>query len=70
MCWEIVQHLRGETPRMASTLKTKRRYLWLAGVFFLVVGFIVAALVLPTLEPDPVDELPDLQLPRLLCRKA
>jgi len=45
--------------------KNKRSMFWLAGVFVVVVGFIVAALVLPARAPVPGAEGPSVNVPRM-----
>lgn len=45
--------------------QNKRSVFWLAGVFAVVVGFIVAAMVLPNRKPIPGAEGPSVNVPRM-----
>ena len=45
--------------------KNKRSIFWLAGVFAVVVGFIVAAVVLPAREPIRGTDGPSVDVPRM-----
>jgi hypothetical protein len=44
---------------------SKRSLLWLGGVAVLVLGFIVAAVILPATAPTPGTEGPDVRVPRM-----
>jgi hypothetical protein len=50
---------------MARAFFSKRSVLWLTGVFVLVVGFIVMAIVLPSTSKTPGSEQPDIQVPKM-----
>lgn len=50
---------------MANELKSKRAALWLGGVALLVLGFLVAAVVLPASSPTPGADAPDVQVPKM-----
>jgi hypothetical protein len=50
---------------MTNGFKSKRAILWLGGIAILVVGFLVAAVVLPTTAPTPGAGGPDVRVPRM-----
>lgn len=50
---------------MTKAFKSHRAAWWLGGVAALVIGFLVAAVVLPTTAPVPGTDGPDVQLPRM-----
>ncbi|HYQ43889.1 MAG TPA: hypothetical protein VER11_18035 [Polyangiaceae bacterium] len=50
---------------MARAFPNKQSVFWLAGVFVLVVGFIVAAVVLPATSKTPGSEPPNIQVPKM-----
>ena len=50
---------------MARAFANKKSIFWLAGVFVLVVGFVVAALVLPATSKTPGTGQPNIQVPKM-----
>jgi hypothetical protein len=50
---------------MPNGFKNKRAIFWLGGITILVVGFLVAAIVLPTTAPTPGTGGPDVRVPRM-----
>jgi hypothetical protein len=54
---------RGAT--MSRAFLNKPSILWLAGVFVLIVGFIAAAVILPTTAKTPGSDQPSIQVPRM-----
>jgi len=50
---------------MTRAFANKKSIFWLAGVFVLVVGFLVAALVLPATSRTPGSEQPNIQVPKM-----
>ncbi|MFO7178000.1 MAG: hypothetical protein DIU78_004790 [Pseudomonadota bacterium] len=50
---------------MSKPFRSFRSALWLGGVAGLVLGFLVAAIVLPTTAPDPGEGAPDVRLPTM-----
>jgi len=50
---------------MARAFANKKSIFWLAGLFVLVVGFIVAAVVLPATSKTPGSDQPSIQVPKM-----
>jgi hypothetical protein len=50
---------------MQNTFKSKRSILWLGGIAVLVLGFLVAAVVLPMTSPTPGADGPDVHVPKM-----
>jgi len=50
---------------MANEFKSRRAIFWLGGVAVLVLGFLIAAIVLPTTAPTPGAGGPDVRVPRM-----
>lgn len=50
---------------MRKEFRSKRATLWLGGLALLVVGFLVAAVVLPMTSPTPGAGGPDVQVPKM-----
>lgn len=50
---------------MPNGFKSKRATLWLGGIAVLVLGFLVAAIVLPTTAPTPGEGGPDVHVPKM-----
>lgn len=50
---------------MPNAFKSKRSIFWLGGMAVLVLGFLVAAIVLPTTAPKPGATGPDVRVPRM-----
>jgi hypothetical protein len=50
---------------MHDGFKSKRAAFWLAGIFVLVLGFLAAAIVLPTTSKIPGQGGPDIQVPKM-----
>jgi hypothetical protein len=50
---------------MSKAFENKRSLLWLGGITLLVVGFLVAALVLPATAPTPGSGGPDVRVPKM-----
>lgn len=50
---------------MANAFKNKRSLLWLSGITLLVLGFLVAAVVLPMTAPAPGSGSPDIRVPKM-----
>jgi hypothetical protein len=54
-----------ENPAMNNAFKSKRAILWLAAIAVLVLGFLVAAVVLPARAPTPGAGGPDIHVPKM-----
>lgn len=50
---------------MARAFFNKQSILWLVGLVVLVVGFVVAALVLPATSKTPGADQPNIQVPKM-----
>lgn len=50
---------------MSKPFQSKRAGLWLGGVVLLVLGFIAAAVLLPSTAPAPGSDQPDIRVPRM-----
>lgn len=50
---------------MHNGFQSKRSILWLGGIALLVLGFLVAAVVLPTTAPTPGAGGPDIHVPKM-----
>ena len=50
---------------MARAFTNKKSVFWLAGLFVLIVGFVVAALVLPATSKTPGADQPNIQVPKM-----
>lgn len=50
---------------MSKEFKSKRSIFWLGGIAVLVLGFLVAAIVLPTTSPTPGAGEPAIQVPKM-----
>lgn len=50
---------------MERAFASKKSTLWLTGVFVLVIGFIVAALILPTTSKVRSEEQPNIHVPKM-----
>ena len=50
---------------MARAFFSKKSLLWLTGVVVLVVGFVVAALILPATSKTPGADQPSIQVPKM-----
>jgi hypothetical protein len=50
---------------MSDPFKSKRSILWLSGIAILVLGFLVAAIVLPTTGSAPGEGYPDIRVPKM-----
>ena len=50
---------------MHNGFKSKRAALWLGGIAFLVLGFLVAAIVLPATTATPGKGGPDIHVPKM-----
>jgi hypothetical protein len=50
---------------MPNTFKSKRSMLWLGGIAVLVLGFLVAAVILPMTSPTPGAGGPDVHVPKM-----
>jgi hypothetical protein len=61
---ELVFEGEEESP-MPNGFKNKKSAFWLAGIALLVVGFLVAAIVLPMNTPTPGAGGPDVTVPRM-----
>ena len=48
-----------------NTFKSKRAILWLVAIAVLVLGFLVAAVVLPARAPTPGADGPDIHVPKM-----
>lgn len=54
-----------ESLTLPNTFKSKRAILWLAAIAVLVLGFLVAAVVLPARAPTPGADGPDVHVPKM-----
>lgn len=50
---------------MARAFVSKNSVLWLAGLAILVLGFVVAAVVLPATSKTPGSDVPNIQVPKM-----
>jgi len=50
---------------MINEFKSKRALLWLGGIAVLILGFLVAAVVLPMATPTPGAGGPDIRVPKM-----
>jgi len=50
---------------MARAFFSKKSLLWLTGVVVLVVGFVVAAVILPATSKTPGADQPNIQVPKM-----
>ena len=50
---------------MTRAFFSKQSILWLVGVVVLVVGFVVAAVILPATSKTPGADRPDIQVPKM-----
>ena len=50
---------------MARAFFSKKSLLWLTGVVVLVVGFLVAAVILPATSKTPGADQPNIQVPKM-----
>jgi len=50
---------------MSREFRSKRSVLWLGGIAALIVGFLVAAVLLPSTSPTPGAGGPEIQVPKM-----
>ena len=50
---------------MSRAFLSRQSVLWLAGVVVLIVGFIAAAVILPTTSKEPGSNQPNIQVPKM-----